>query len=273
MTRKRQKSFEHLTPNSVTDLAYCVHLVSDDSTNGLASKEIARRTVEAFKRNLKLVAKGSDDEIFLISLCQIIVSLANGISRSKREYAEKKISIAKERNRKIQELSDNKRQSGFFTISIRTIRAALVGGLWFALVKFLASFIELPEQSSSGYISLAIALGMMLLGSYVDSWLTRVKVTKIFDQHERKLAVAEYNRKKELRLEYLRAKDHARKAWERYTGRKIEDVPGYEIILEEEMGMNAEVMNSLEMEGSTFRDLIRDLRIALKRRKQVGQKN
>ena len=243
-----------LGPDRVLDAAYALHVVATATPEeqGQEIYRMARQIVEDFHRLCAGVLYGSPEWAFLFSLQQIMVSLAKGIGRRKREL-EERVRVAKEkRERRLRELTSNTIKAGFLKAGWRVI---LWGGLGYVMTHTLLPKDSMAEHASPTYPSLAVAIACVLIGSFIRARVTNSQYTRIYDACESAQLQAQTAYNKGALEEYRRAKRDAARAWERFTNKKPTEWLAFDAVLAEDLAHVQDLCD--EQEDSRQNPLLR----------------
>ncbi|MBI5090968.1 MAG: hypothetical protein HZB26_00825 [Candidatus Hydrogenedentes bacterium] len=230
--QEHEPGVEHLTPDRVTDIAYCFYVVmSNHHTENSPDIALSKRIVDEFNRLYDSFSRDSPEGVFLFTVSQIIISLSRGIARCKQNKLARLKAAEEAKAERLKLISESSRRAGFIRASIRT---AIMGGFGYAAVESLmpalSPHLHSSDPSDARYISLATALGLVLLSSYVTAWWTSVKVTRIFMYHQFVISYAEKEYDAAALEEYERADQSSR----RYSNTPAASWPNYATQIREE---------------------------------------
>lgn len=225
-------SVTHLTPDRVTDIAYCFYVVMSNN-HGAATPdiELAQKIVDEFNRLRDSFPPDSPEGVFLFTVSQIIISLSRGIARCKQNKLSRLRAAEEAKAERMRMISESARRAGFIRASIRT---AITGGFGYYAVQAVVPSVHLEPTADSKYISLATALGLVLISSYIGAWWASVKVTRIFMYHQFVISYAEKEYDAAALEEYERADQNSRRAWEIYANTPAACWPNYATQIREE---------------------------------------
>ncbi len=233
-TIRRGKSLSPrmFTPDRVLDTAYCFYVVAllgeqrncpEAEINKLASK-----VVEAFQWTCDHAEAGTKEWQFMTALQQIVVSLSRGIYRRKQIYEKNLQTAVQKKEMQVAEITQVTRQEGFLR---SCLRALLLGGFGFALVRAIAPSLSIADSANPNYASLTAAIALILLGAVVKGFIMNRKIIRIFDDYDRAQLHANISYQQAALEEYTRAEMAACNAWEQFTGEKPLNWPGFEEVL------------------------------------------
>jgi len=224
-----------LGPDRVLDAAYALHVV-DTATPEEREGEIycmAKRIVDDFRRLYNGQEYGSPRWIFMYSIQQIMVSLAKGIGRRKREQEERLRASREKRDRRLKTMSSNTMAIGLLKACWRV---ALWGGLGYVLTHTLLSTSSAAATNQSpAFISLAAAIACVLIGSFIRARVTSAQYSHIYNSFESDQLRAQTVYSQAALEEYRRAKRDAARAWERYTHQKPTEWLAFDAVLAEDL--------------------------------------
>lgn len=230
-----------LGPDRVLDAAYALHVV-DSATDEEREGEIyhmAKHIIDDFHRLYESVAYGGPEWVFLYSVQQIMVSLAKGIGRRKRELEDRMRAAKEKRDRRLREMSSNTIKMGFLRAALRVL---MWGGLGYALTSYLtgkhaaqaaAQTAAMGEGSRAA--SLAAAIASILIGSFIRARVTSAAYNRVYENCESLQLRAQSAYNKGALEEYRRAKRDAARAWERYTHKKPTEWLAFDAVLAEDL--------------------------------------
>jgi len=233
--RKLNIGLAFLTPDRILDIAYCMYvLLNSDNENDhdSAIHQTAENLVEKFR---KLYLEYNDlktpEGQFIFSLQQIVVSLSRGINRRKNTYRDQ-IAVAKEKKeRQVREIN-----GGTFRVWLLRAgwRVLVLGGSGFFLARLILPGLHLGENHSPTIASLTIAIGTVLIGSFIKSLWMSFCINKIFSSYDTALSKAERAYTRGVLGEYTRSKTDAGRFWKLYTGKDPQEWLGFDAILQQE---------------------------------------
>lgn len=231
-TPSRAAAYLWLGPRTVLDIAYSV-FVADRArlrpeSEWSYSDRLAIEAANDFVAFCGQVKPDSQEGQLVMIIQLTVVSLARGISRRRTSWEEAKKAAADEKDQEIREISDTSRRSGLIRA---VLKASLVGGFGYALMHTFLPFLSLGEETKSGSASATFGIGLVLLSSFVRSWVTHHKVTRVFRLYDYKISCAHLAYQEGVAQEYALAKKNARDAWDLYLGEVPPDGDGFEKIL------------------------------------------
>ena len=230
--RECTPSVKHLTPDRVTDIAYCYYVVmSNHHGECTPDIELAQKIVDEFNRLRESFHPDSPEGVFLFTVSQIIISLSRGIARCKQNKLNRLKAAEEAKAERMRMISESARRAGFIRASIRT---AITGGFGYYAVRAFVPSVALEPTADAKYISLATALGLVLISSYIGAWWASVKVTRIFMYHQFVISYAEKEYDAAALEEYERADMNSRRAWEIYSNTPAARWPNYATQIREE---------------------------------------
>ena len=229
-----ERPLKWLTPIIVLDVGYAYHVANNRESGSTPVGRLACRQVDSFWQ-LAEKHTAEPEAQYLFSISANIISLANGIARNKREYRLAQEQAQLERDEMREALMSVTRRSLLWRLGVNAARAALLGGLGFALVRAVTPHLDLSDRADPNYISLAFALGFMLIGSYVQSWLNDYSRDRITLHYEHSLQYARTRYVVGSRTEYNLARLSAVRAWAAYTGSEYPGSSGYERVFNDEL--------------------------------------
>lgn len=226
-----------LGPDRVLDAAYALHVVDSASDEERVGEiyHMARHIIDDFHRLYESVAYGGPEWVFLYSVQQIMVSLAKGIGRRKRELDDRMRAAKEKRDRRLREMSSNTIKMGFLRAGVRVL---MWGGLGYALTAYItgkhaAQTAAIGEGSKAA--SLAAAIASILIGSFVRARITSAAYNRVYENCESLQLRAQSAYNKGALEEYRRAKRDAARAWERYTHKKPTEWLAFDAVLAEDL--------------------------------------
>ena len=232
----------HLTPDRILDIAYSVHVLADwaikkkDDPSLVMHEDVrlARRGLNEFGRLMKAFPKDSPEHRYLSTMDPIIVSLARGITRSKKAWMDKKRYAEEECDRRIMEAAQSSLESSILQLVKRYL---FIGGFGFALAKAFIPWldIDMVSKSQPNYLSLAFAGGLVLLSGYIKTKLDQIQAGSIYAYHNYLIWYANKEYSLSVKIEYKRAEDAARRAWKLCTGKEAPKFRGYDEFITEHL--------------------------------------
>lgn len=226
------RSVRNISPDRVADIAYCYYVSGNAALDGTEVCGLSHRVVQEYDRLSASVPPCTKEHDYLFTISQIIVSLSRGIGRRKGTLHDKLAFAEQQKEELIHTIVESTRQSGFL---YAVFRALLLGGFGFFIAKALLPDLHLGEDQRPNYMAPAMAVALVLLGSYMRAWLIELRIVHIFNCYRSDVnaAYAEYHRG--ALEEYRRAERDARAAWKALAGEEAADWPGFDEIIEEEM--------------------------------------
>lgn len=224
-----------LGPDRVLDAAYALYVV-DSAPAEERHQEIyrmAQQIIDDFRRLYEGLEYGSADWIFMFSVQQIMVSLAKGIGRRKRELEEHLRAAREKRDRRLKIISNNTMNMGLLKACWRVL---LWGGMGYFLTHSLLSKTSAEAtHNSQTLMSLAAAIACVLVGSFIRARVTSAQYSLIFNSFESDQLRAQTNYNKGALEEYKRAKRDAARAWEHLTHKKPTEWLAFDAVLAEDL--------------------------------------
>lgn len=257
--KKRQPlNFESLTPDHIADIAYAFYVTTLDKADSGEIGKLAKIIVNDFKRLNRGLEVGSKEYDFMSRMNSIVLGLSRGIMRGKTTYAEEFEAAKEEKDEKMGEMSEGTRQK---VLTRGLIRAMLVGGIGFSLVRAIFPSLNISSDADPTYFSLTLGFALVLISTIIQDTLVKNKVGRIFAAYEMEKNHAYTRYRSELRVEYLRAKAGAQQGWIEYFGTEPLDLPSFEMILDEEARLNGIFeQRRVELSIGTLRKFFGELR-------------
>src|SRR5262249_2213413 len=144
-------------------------------------------------------------------------SFARGVERRKRMLSAR-LGAAKERKDKlIEKYASKDKFGGFLNAAFKPLVA---GGVVLAFLQalFLSGAVKHGDAEIHRYISLACALCVTFLSSWVKGWMTGRRMVSLFEVYDSSLNKAQSIYANEVVHEYKFTADTARSAWTQLTG-------------------------------------------------------
>jgi hypothetical protein len=196
--------------------------------------DLAQKIVDEFNRLRESFSPDSPEGKFLFTVSQIIISLSRGIARCKQNKLARLKAAEEAKAERMRMISESARRAGYIRASIRT---AIVGGFGYFVIQAIQAimpFVHIEEGRDANLVSLATALGLVLISSYIGAWWASVKVTRIFMYHQFVISYAEKEYDAAALEEYERADQNSRRAWEIYSDTPAACWPNYATQIREE---------------------------------------
>ncbi|MEK7650331.1 MAG: hypothetical protein AAB364_00430 [Patescibacteria group bacterium] len=232
-SRKKDSALAFYTPDRVLDIAYCYYLASMNGGSTRPTLKLASESVSDFEKVCRRYEAriGTAEWQFLSGLKTVIVSLARGIERRRHDVEELEQRAIKEREHRIQEITQSTKRIGLAKALGRT---AILGGFGFTFGKAFIPWVNFEQPVQPTYASFVLAFGAVLVGSLLKALVADRRIKTIFRMYDMMIMHAWEVYRRGAKEEYERSKKDAARIWANYTGEDPIDWPGYDTILEEE---------------------------------------
>jgi hypothetical protein len=239
-TRKHSEPiYAWLTPNVALNFGYAIQ-ASRDETHPVndEGRRAAHKALQAFHELSAPI--DSDDHVFLMRSRSIIVAFANALAHHKRAFAEELLAARAQFAVAQAEIHNEHRNEQKFEV-VRKCFELLHMGIWgligYVLAHVLAPFIPSVIAEATGTLkpSLLFALVFGVSGGFIrEAWFDhrRKRASERYDWHWRQV---NYNYERRKLNEYHLHRKELRAMWEKYVGRKCEELPSYETLIESDL--------------------------------------
>jgi hypothetical protein len=160
-------------------------------------------------------------------------SLARGIARRKKTHAERVAAAEQEKNNMIARLLESERWWGLLKGGVRLL---LLGGFSYALVRAIFTVPHIAQQTTGlqeQYASVATALAVALIGSFVRWRLMMRRILRVFRTYANALSEANDEYAESVLAEYRFTAESAVQAYELLTGHKSPVTAGLNNLLQD----------------------------------------
>jgi hypothetical protein len=217
-------------PNLAIEWGYNLYLI-DALAEDSETRKSARLAIDELEGFVESFPIGSRERLYLTTTRLAATGFARGIDRRKRTQAEG-LATAKERK----DLAIRGYARGIFSGAFLSsgLRMLLIGGFSYALVR---AIVELPMLASKTpgmneqYASLATALGVTLISSYINAWWSGRSLLKIVELYDKERADCDRRYTDEVVMEYRLAAETADNAWHQLTGHRAPVTKAFETLL------------------------------------------
>jgi hypothetical protein len=217
-------------PNLAIEWGYNLYLLDalpeDSDTHKSAKLAIAE--LEGFVETFPV---GSRERLYLTACRLAATGFARGIDRRKKAHLEGLRTAKERKDVKIQGYAKGLFSGAFLSSGFRML---LIGGLSYAIAR---AIFELPMMGNQvhtlneQYASLASALGITLISSYINSWWTGRSLLKIVDHYDKERTSVDVTYSDQVVLEYRLAAETADNAWFQLTGQRAAVTKAFETLL------------------------------------------
>lgn len=236
---------DQIGPNVILNLGYCLYVI--DSYESLEVEErrlrirdqqyrLAKSALDDFFRLEASVESLSHEELFLLKVRLIMLSLARGVRRRKEIQEDRLFTAKQEKEAQVDKVVQAPRKAGFL---LGAWKVFLLGGLGFFVMKTVAPQLEMSQESNPTYASMAAAIVTIFAGTWMKSIMLDQQIVRIFDNYEHILIYAEREYKRGAYEEYRRHKEQAVEAWQEFTGVHWKETPGFEQVHLADMELQA----------------------------------
>lgn len=226
-------------PLVAVEAGYNMYLA--DNCEDAILRKSGQIAVKQFDKMMNSFPEKSPEGIYCLNLRMAANSLARGIATRKRNLNKKIAAAEQKKNDMINRIAETEKYIGFLRGALHLL---VIGGFGYVLVMLIlkitrAGMPSLGTESdgeAAKYASVAFALSLALVGSFLKSRIMARKVLSIFTEYSEAIAKANNEYTQSVIMEYKLAAETANLAWKGLTGSDPPMTPGLHNLLISIMG-------------------------------------
>jgi hypothetical protein len=226
-------------PLVAVEAGYNMYLA--DNCEDAILRKSGQIAVKQFDKMMNSFPEKSPEGIYCLNLRMAANSLARGIATRKRNLNKKIAAAEQKKDDMINRIAETEKYIGFLRGALHLL---VIGGFGYVLVMLIlwiakASIPALGTESgwpAAKYASVAFALSLALVGSFLKSRIMARKVLSIFTEYSEAIAKANNEYTQSVIMEYKLAAETANLAWKGLTGSDPPMTPGLHNLLISIMG-------------------------------------
>ncbi|MHC4426605.1 MAG: hypothetical protein ACYSYV_10975 [Planctomycetota bacterium] len=226
-------------PLVAVEAGYNMYLA--DNCDDSVLRKSGQIAIRQFDRMMGSFPEKSPEGIYCLNLRMAANSLARGIATRKRNLNKRIAAAEQKKDDMINRIAETEKYIGFLRGALHLL---VLGGFGYVLVMLIfriakANIPALGTESGgegSRYASVAFALSLALVGSFLKSRIMAKKVLAIFSEYNEAIAGANNQYTQSVIMEYKLAAETANMVWKELTGSDPPMTPGLHNLLISIMG-------------------------------------
>lgn len=210
-------------PMVAVEAGYNLYLA--DNCEGSALRKSGQVAVKQFNNMMSFFPENSAEGIYCLHLRMAANSLARGIATRKRNLSKSIAAAEQKKDDMIRRIAEIEKHVGFLKGGCQLLAIGgfgyIVVMLVFWIVKALFEIPELETEAGgagSQYASIAFALALALIGSFLKSRIMAKRVLSVFNEYTEAITRANNEYTQSVIMEYKLAAETANLAWKEFTG-------------------------------------------------------
>ena len=226
-------------PLVAVEAGYNLYLA--DNCEDSVLRKSGQVAVRQFDKIMASFPEKSPEGIYCLNLRMAANSLARGIATRKRDLNKRIAAAEQKKDDMVGRIAETEKYVGFLKGALHLF---MLGGFGYVLVMlmFRIAKANIPtlETESGGvgtkYASVAFALSLALVGSFLKSRIMAKRVLSIFSEYTEAISEANKQYTQSVIMEYKLAAETANMAWKELTGTDPPMTPGLHNLLISIMG-------------------------------------
>lgn len=230
LTMHSEKMTRHLCPEIAILYGYSLYLL-DHAKPSCALYQDAKKAVAEFHRLAVSFPLRTPQRCFCMEIRMAAINLARGIASNKKILNDKLRVAEKQREDMITRMGRTERLTGLLRAGMRL---AMLGGFAYALFRAVISLPMLEGKLigiNEQFASIATALAVALIGSYLRALVTTRRTRQIFQDYDAATQSAHHAFSRAVTLQYKLAAEIAEMAWKEMTDEPIPMTSGFKALL------------------------------------------